>query len=127
MEVLSSRMILRPGDHDRSVRFYRDTLGLAIHREFPGGTVFFLGQGLLEVSGSGSSGPSEDQMLWLQVRDAAESVRELRELGVEVLAEPERRPWGLIEGTVADPDGMRIVLVEVPPEHPLRSDVRQHP
>ncbi|SFT53267.1 Uncharacterized conserved protein PhnB, glyoxalase superfamily [Actinopolyspora lacussalsi subsp. righensis] len=127
MEVLNSRMILRPGDHDRSVRFYRDTLGLAIHREFPGGTVFFLGQGLLEVSGSGSSGPSEDQMLWLQVRDAAESVRELRELGVEVLAEPERQPWGLIEGTVADPDGMRIVLVEVPPEHPLRSDVRQHP
>ncbi|SFD68310.1 Uncharacterized conserved protein PhnB, glyoxalase superfamily [Actinopolyspora alba] len=127
MEVLSSRVILRPGDHDRSVRFYRDTLGLAIHREFPGGTVFFLGQGLLEVSGTGDSGPSEDQMLWLQVRDAAESVRELREFGVAVLAEPERRPWGLIEGTVADPDGMRIVLVEVPPEHPLRSDVRQPP
>ncbi|NYH79747.1 catechol 2,3-dioxygenase-like lactoylglutathione lyase family enzyme [Actinopolyspora biskrensis] len=125
MDVLSSRMILRPGDHDRSVRFYRDTLGLAIHREFPGGTVFFLGQGLLEVSGNGSTGPSPDQMLWLQVRDAAESVRELRELGVRVLAEPERQPWGLIEGTIADPDGMRIVLVEVPPEHPLRSDVRQ--
>ncbi|WP_017973831.1 VOC family protein [Actinopolyspora halophila] len=125
MDVLSSRMILRPGDHDRSVRFYRDTLGLAIHREFPGGTVFFLGQGLLEVSGSGSTGPSPDQMLWLQVRDAAGSVRELRERGVEVLAEPERQPWGLIEGTIADPDGMRIVLVEVPPEHPLRADVRQ--
>lgn len=125
MDVLSSRMILRPGDHDRSVRFYRDTLGLAIHREFPGGTVFFLGQGLLEVSGSGGTGPSPDQMLWLQVRDAAGSVRDLRERGVEVLAEPERQPWGLIEGTVADPDGMRIVLVEVPPEHPLRADVRQ--
>lgn len=125
MDVLSSRMILRPGDHDRSVRFYRDTLGLAIHREFPGGTVFFLGQGLLEVSGSGGTGPSPDQMLWLQVRDAAESVRELRELEVEVLAEPERQPWGLIEGSIADPDGMRIVLVEVPPEHPLRADVRQ--
>ncbi|PRW64147.1 VOC family protein [Actinopolyspora mortivallis] len=124
MEVLSSRMILRPGDHDRSVRFYRDTLGLAIHREFPGGTVFFLGQGLLEVSGSGGAGPSEDQMLWLQVRDVAETVDELRGRGVEVLAEPVRQPWGLIEGTVADPDGMRIVLVQVPPEHPLRADTR---
>jgi hypothetical protein len=25
---------------------------------------------------------------------------------------------------IADPDGLRIVLVEVPPGHPLRSDIR---
>ncbi|MEO9220383.1 MAG: VOC family protein, partial [Mycobacteriaceae bacterium] len=53
MEILSSRLILRSADPDASVRFYRDVLGLAIYREFPGGTVFFLGQGLLEISGHG--------------------------------------------------------------------------
>jgi hypothetical protein len=46
VDVLSSRIILRPSDLDRS-RFYRDVLGLAIYREFgpPGdpGVVFFLG------------------------------------------------------------------------------------
>jgi catechol 2,3-dioxygenase-like lactoylglutathione lyase family enzyme len=34
MDVLSSRILLRPSDLDRSRRFYRDMLGLAIYREF---------------------------------------------------------------------------------------------
>ena len=49
MDVLSSRILLRPRDLDRSRRFYRDVLGLAIYREFgtpdDPGTVFFLGPG----------------------------------------------------------------------------------
>ena len=53
MEVLSSRILLRPTDLVRSHRFYRDTLGLAIYREFGPpehrGLVFFLGGGFLEV------------------------------------------------------------------------------
>ncbi|KAA5828697.1 VOC family protein [Saccharopolyspora hirsuta] len=124
MDVLASRLILRPRDWDRSVRFYRDVLGLAIAREFPGGTVFFLGQGLLEVSGSAGPGPSPDQVLWVQVRDVRAEFEQLRERGVTVLAEPERKPWGLDEAWIADPDGMRIVLVEIPDDHPLRIDVR---
>ena len=52
MEVLSSRVLVHPRDWERSVSFYRDVLGLAISREFPGGTVFFAGQGFLEISGS---------------------------------------------------------------------------
>ncbi|MGW1679597.1 VOC family protein [Saccharopolyspora sp. NPDC002376] len=124
MDVLASRLILRPRDWDRAVRFYRDVLGLAIAREFPGGMVFFLGQGLLEVSGSGGPGPSPDQVLWLQVRDVRAEFEQLREKGVTVLAEPARQPWGLDEAWIADPDGMRIVLVEIPSDHPLRVDVR---
>jgi catechol 2,3-dioxygenase-like lactoylglutathione lyase family enzyme len=34
VEVLSSRILLRPADLDRSRRFYRDVLGLASYREF---------------------------------------------------------------------------------------------
>ena len=34
MDVLSSRTLLRPSEPSRSHRFYRDTLGLAIYREF---------------------------------------------------------------------------------------------
>jgi catechol 2,3-dioxygenase-like lactoylglutathione lyase family enzyme len=45
MDVLSSRVLLRPTDPERSRVFYRDTLGLAIYREFGSGpdrgTVFF--------------------------------------------------------------------------------------
>jgi catechol 2,3-dioxygenase-like lactoylglutathione lyase family enzyme len=49
VDVLSSRILLRPSDLDRSRRFYRDLLGPATCREFgppdDPGLVFFLGQG----------------------------------------------------------------------------------
>ncbi|MGP4016366.1 VOC family protein [Saccharopolyspora sp. 5N708] len=125
MEVLSSRLIVRPRDRERSLRFYRDVLGLAIAREFPGGTVFFLGQGFLEICGLGGPGPSPDQVLWLQVRDVRTEFERLRDQGVTVLVEPTRQPWGLDEGWVADPDGLRIALVEIPADHPLRLDTRE--
>lgn len=119
-----SRMILRPRDHARTVAFYRDTLGLAVYREFPGGTVFFLGNGLLEVSGSGETGPGPDVVLWLQVRDIEDTARVLAERGVAIEREPRREPWGLVEMWLRDPDGLRIVIVEVPSDHPIRRDQR---
>ena len=33
MEILSSRILVRPSNLDRSRRFYRDVLGLATYRE----------------------------------------------------------------------------------------------
>lgn len=119
-----SRMILHPRDPATTVAFYRDTLGLAVYREFPGGTVFFLGNGLLEVSGRGESGPGSGVVLWLQVRDIAETARELADRGVEVERAPMTEPWGLVEMWLRDPDGLRIVVVQVPDEHPMRRDQR---
>ncbi|WP_031510360.1 VOC family protein [Streptomyces megasporus] len=124
VHVLSSRMLLRPTDPERSRAFYGDVLGLAVYREFgtgpERGTVYFLGGGFLEVSGRSEEPPSPGLRLWLQVADVAEAHRELAARGVEVLREPKREPWGLVEMWIADPDGVRIVLVEVPEDHPLR-------
>ncbi|MDQ4030905.1 MAG: VOC family protein [Actinomycetota bacterium] len=127
MEVLSSRILLHPRDRDRSTAFYRDVLGLAVHREFPGGTVFVLGGGFLEVSGESAANPSVATAVWLQVRDLAAAAAELIQRGVEVLREPRREPWGLDEMWIADPDGLRLVIVEVPAGHPLRVDQRSVP
>lgn len=124
MEVLSSRILLRPRDRARSTAFYRDVLGLAVHREFPGGTVFVLGGGFLEVSGEGAGDPSAATAVWLQVRDLTATATELVNRGVVVLREPRREPWGLDEMWIADPDGLRLVIVEVPAGHPLRVDQR---
>ena len=125
MEVLTSRVLLRPTDPERSRVFYRDTLGLAIYREFGTGehrgTVFFLGNGLLEVSGRGDRPPGESVALWMQVRDLEATHRELAGRAVTILREPEREPWGLDEMWIADPDGVRIAVVEIPEDHPLRS------
>jgi predicted enzyme related to lactoylglutathione lyase len=128
MDVLSSRILIRPRDRERSTAFYRDVLGLAVYREFPGGTVFFLGGGFLEVSGvARDEGSGAATAVWLQVRDLTTTAAELTERGVEVLREPRREPWGLDEMWIADPDGRQLVLVEVPPEHPMRTDQRPAP
>lgn len=128
MDVLSSRVLLRPTDPARSRQFYRDTLGLAVWREFGDpddpGTVFFTGNGLLEVSGRSDEPPGTAFAVWLQVRDVeAEHVR-LRVAGVPIVRAPRLEPWGLVEMWVADPDGVQLVLVEVPSDHPLRRDRR---
>jgi catechol 2,3-dioxygenase-like lactoylglutathione lyase family enzyme len=129
MDVLSSRVLLRPVDLRRSRRFYRDVLGLAVYREFGDpadpSVVFFVGGGFLEVSGSGANAIGPPNLsLWLQVRDVTSEHQRLAALEVEIVRLPEREPWGLIEMWVADPDGTRIVLVEVPEQHPLRRDSR---
>ena len=128
MEILSSRILLRPVDPDRSRRFYRDVLGLAIYREFGSpadpGVVFFLGQGLLEVSGQAAGSAGDVVMIWIQVRDVRAEHARLAAAGVPVIREPATEPWGLIEMWIEDPDGVRIVLVEVPAGHPLRRDPR---
>jgi catechol 2,3-dioxygenase-like lactoylglutathione lyase family enzyme len=124
MDVLSSRLLLHPTDPERSRVFYREMLGLAIYREFGSGpdrgTVFFLGGGFLELSGRAAAPPAHSVALWLQVRELAAVRRELGECGVPILREPRREPWGLLEMWIADPDGVRICIVEVPEEHPLR-------
>jgi catechol 2,3-dioxygenase-like lactoylglutathione lyase family enzyme len=128
VDVLSSRILLRPADLGRSRRFYRDVLGLAIYREFgppdDPGVVFFLGPGLLEVSGHSAGPPGRSVMIWIQVRDVQAEHRRLAAAGVRILREPAAEPWGLTEMWIEDPDGIRIVLVEIPADHPLRRDQR---
>lgn len=128
MDVLSSRVLLHPTQPERSRRFYRDVLGLAIYREFgppaDPGLVFYLGNGLLEVSGRCTDGPPTGLALWLQVRDLRAERARLAAEQVRIVREPQLEPWGLLEMWIADPDGVQIVLVEIPAEHPLRRDQR---
>ncbi len=128
MDVLSSRVLLRPGNLERSRRFYRDVLGLAVYREFgpadDPGVVFFAGSGFLEVSGTSSGTAGQVLQLWLQVRDVRAEYDRLSAAGVRGLRQPRTEPWGLIEMWLEDPDGVPIVLVEVPADHPLRRDQR---
>jgi len=128
VDILSSRILLRPSDLDRSHRFYRDVLGLAVYREFgppdDPGVVFLLGQGLLEVSGHAAGPPGRSVMIWIQVRDIHAEHAGLAAAAVRIIQEPATEPWGLIEMWIEDPDGIRIVLVEVPADHPIRRDPR---
>jgi hypothetical protein len=84
------------------------------------GVVFFLGGGFLELSGSSRTEASGSIGLWLQVRDVDASGQELKNAGVDIIELPTDKPWGLREMHIRDPDGLSIVIVEVPETHPLR-------
>jgi predicted enzyme related to lactoylglutathione lyase len=124
MEVLSSRVLVHPTDFERSFRFYAESLGLHVYRQWGSGStrgvVFFLGGGFLELSGSSATGASESVALWLQVRDVGAFGQELGEAGVDIIELPADKPWGLREMQIRDPDGLSIMIVEVPETHPLR-------
>lgn len=130
MEILSSRVHVAARDFTVSRRFYEETLGLRVFREYGAGgritgVVFFLGGGFLEL-GQGSpvaGGPPAELFLWWQVADLAATHAELVGRGVPVDEPPRRMPWGLDEMWIHDPDGLRIVVVEVPEAHPLRRRV----
>jgi catechol 2,3-dioxygenase-like lactoylglutathione lyase family enzyme len=131
MDVLSSRVLLRPRDLRRTQHFYRNQLGLAVYREFGDpsspGLVFFMGGGFLEISGQLPDGGYEGNSgtrLWIQVRDLNEEYERLRGAGISISHPPILEPWGLLEITISDPDGVPIVLVQVPDDHPLRLDIR---
>ena len=124
MDVLSSRVLLRPTDPERSRHFYGELLSLAVYREYgqgrSRGVVYFLGGGFLEVAGRSDEPGGDKLRLWLQVRDVDATYRDLVGKGVEVTRPPTDEPWGLREMWLADPDGVPIVVVEVPEDHPLR-------
>jgi uncharacterized glyoxalase superfamily protein PhnB len=154
VEILAARVLVRPVNPARTLSFYRDVLELAVYREFPGGTVFFLGGGYLEVSGQATAAkakgvaasqpasvtegtasrgqPSDGEpdehdgqvLLWIQVRDLATAYSTLLERGATIVRPPRREPWGLNEMWIVDPEGLRIGIIEVPPQHPLRRDPR---
>jgi predicted enzyme related to lactoylglutathione lyase len=140
MDVLSSRTIIHPSDLERSLAFYGGALDLPVAREFGAGAgrgvVFFAGGGLIEVVGGvparrdpAAGSATTDRCgrhlaLWLQVRDVGATVGDLSGRGVEVVRAPKMEPWGLIEAWIDDPDELRIHLVEVPADHPLRRDQR---
>ena len=147
MDVLTSRTIIHPSDLDRSIAFYGEALNLPVAREFGAGqgrgVVFFAGGGLVEVVGGHGApddpddpddpGPGSDDpgrsaeprvALWFQVRDVKATIEDLSSRGVHAVRAPTLEPWGLIEAWIDDPDDLRIHVVEVPADHPLRRDQR---
>jgi catechol 2,3-dioxygenase-like lactoylglutathione lyase family enzyme len=90
-----SRVLLSLRDLQGSLRFYEETLGLAVYRESGRGRkrgVIFLGGGLLEASGS-SVGPAPGAIrLFLHVSDLRAVHQRLAAQGVPVEQEPTVQP-----------------------------------
>lgn len=124
------RTIFRCRDLGVARRFWEDTLGLTVAREYGAagevtGVVLFAGGGFVELTTSSETVAegSGSAVVWLQVADVIAEEARLVAAGVVIDRPAERMPWGLVECWLSDPDGVRIVLVETPPDHPLRRRV----
>src|SRR5262245_36205007 len=97
VEVLSSRLHIAAHDFARSRRFYEDTLGLQVYREFGvdgrvTGVVFFCGGGFVELGvGEPGTPPPDNLFLWLQVADVNAEHARLDAAGVVFDEPPARR------------------------------------
>ena len=122
--MLSSRVLVATDDLQASVAWWCDTLGLSVAREYGAdgvvtGVALFCGGVLVELTGRGSDPAS--LVLWLQVPDEFAEAERLVVAGVAHEGLPEQMPWVLIEWRITSPEGVELVLVQIPDDHPLRS------
>ncbi len=124
MEILHT--MIRTGNLERSVEFYRSALGMTLRRkkEYPGGrfTLAFLGDG--EVGGHeieltyNWDSKSYDLgngfgHIALGVEDIFATIEQIRQKGGKVTREPGPMKHGTtVIAFVEDPDGYKIELIE---------------
>lgn len=128
VEILSSRLMIAHGDRVAATTWWTEVLGLRIFREYGRngqvlGTVLYAGGGLIELAGGGvpAAALSDGYVLWLQVPDIDTEIERLDAAGATIDERPVDQPWGLREARIRDPEGIGIVLVEIPDDHPIRS------
>ena len=128
-DVTRAGAILAVSDFERSLAFYRDTLGLeveALYEEPPYATLVSAGA---RLSLAEQGHPAEDRpgvamtapedasranvVIVLEVEDARAVHLELERTGTRFLADPYEPPWGGCRFFCIDPDGY-LVEIEQP-------------
>lgn len=114
----------RVSDLDRSLRFYRDLIGVPLEKPET-----HEGEGIRHAHASWGAWGKEGFLLFnlyparsgeetrasisFQIDSLDATHARLQDAGVEVLRPPERKPWGW-SATYRDPDGNTISLIESP-------------
>ena len=105
-------------DLERLVTFYKDTLGLKLHRHHGDFVNFVFGDVRLNLGlhdrVKGQAGDPYRIMISLGVSGIHEEHRRLTDQGVEFIRPPEREDWGGWVATLLDPDGNILQLLQQP-------------
>ena len=108
-------MILEVSDMRRSLRFYREQIGLEQTYPLPGegepkfarleSRAFTLG-----LAAAAGEVHAETTAVWIYTDDVDTAFAALRDQGAPVIREPADQPWGERPASVADPNGYTIHL-----------------
>ncbi len=116
---------------DRSVQFYRDTLGLRLSFMSPWWSEFTVGGGILALQAGARGGPAEETSrspsarsagtaeVGFLVDDVDQVCADLIERGARIVSPPVDRPeQGVRLAEVRDPDGLIIYFAQSIPRQP---------
>ena len=111
-------VIVMVSDMDRSVRFYRDQLGIRLRFESPDWSEFETGPTVLALHGGGTVGGRSERMagtasIGFQVSNLQDTYEELKRKGVTFLMSPtDRGEEGIKLAVCLDPDGLPVSIAE---------------
>jgi lactoylglutathione lyase len=122
MKLSMKYIILYVSDFDKSMKFYKEILGLPVKMEHGTYVEFDTGTTTLSINTresvkeiTGLSVPfettgSQTFEVGFVVEDVKATIESLREQEVPVMLEPVTKPWGQTVAYVADPDGHYIEI-----------------
>ena len=92
-------------DVERAQEHYRDALGFTIGWLEPDKEMGAVSRGDVAVFFRRRTPPFEPVIHWVYVPELDALYAELKARGANVAAPPEKKPWGLWQFTLTDPDG----------------------
>ena len=111
-------LFIAPSDFEKSLAFYRDTLGWKVTRTWGGNGsgrgMVLSGGGIELVLSEKDRGSGTRPAVHLDIHDLDARFRALPP-GTNVVTKPEATPWGTRWFVVRDPDGNLIAFEEIRP------------
>jgi lactoylglutathione lyase len=108
-------VILLVSNMEKSVKFYRDTLGLPIKTKSKDWTEFFNNDTVMALHPAKKKSnikTDSDMLVGFEVGDLEATVKKLREKKVKFFKKPKEEPFGK-HAIVQDPDGHLISIAEI--------------
>jgi len=93
---------------DAMADYYRDVLGFEIGWLQPGKGIGSVSRGEAAIFFRRRQGPFEPAVHWIFAEDIDATYAELQSSGAKIVEPLEKKPWGLRQFTVEDPDGNRF-------------------
>ena len=95
-------------DVERAQAHYRDALGFEVRWLYPGKEIGAVQRDQATIFFRRRSPPFEPAVHWIFAEDIEATYREMKSLGSNIVEPLEKKPWGLTQFTVEDPDGNRF-------------------
>ena len=107
-------------DFERSLKFFRDQLGLAVITEDESFGYASFDTGSATIAFAKADRDSQPELvgrhtgIGLMAEDIDAAYEEMKATGVEFEMPPEKQPWGGVLGLFKDPDGNVFYLDQIP-------------